>query len=166
MSSEKFNANPTVLVTASRSTPLLPSFLLDTAATADEVDECEIDEEEVFDLIRSITDPEHPKTLEQLAVVKKEQVNIRGDRVFVEYTPTTPACGMASIIGLTIIVRLIQSLPNRMKVQMSITPGSYNQAKQVAKQLNDKERVAAAMEVPAIMNEINRCLAGCSGSLV
>ncbi|KAH8913471.1 hypothetical protein BT69DRAFT_181903 [Atractiella rhizophila] len=48
MSSEKFNANPTVLVTASRSTPLLPSFLLDTAATADEVDECEIDEEEVF----------------------------------------------------------------------------------------------------------------------
>jgi hypothetical protein len=29
----------------------------------------------------------------------------------------------------------------------------------VTKQLNDKERVAAAMESPALMKEINRCLA-------
>jgi len=121
-------------------------------------DECDIDEDEVFDLIRSISDPEHPRTLEELAVVSRKQVKIIGNKVFVEYTPTTPACGMASIIGLSIVVRLVQSLPPRLKIRMSITPGSYGQAKQVSKQLNDKERVAAAMEVPAIMGEIDRCL--------
>ena len=46
-------------------------------------------------------DPEHPLALEQLAVVKLSQVKLshNGRQVNVEFTPTTPACGMASIIG-------------------------------------------------------------------
>ena len=36
----------------------------------------EIDEREVFDYIRSIQDPEHPLTLEELNVLDIESVNI------------------------------------------------------------------------------------------
>ena len=65
-----------------------------------------------------------------------------------------------------------------MRIVISITPGSYNSALSgtlslltltlyflthsfgvaVARQLNDKERVAAAMENKALMGEISRCL--------
>ncbi len=51
------------------------------------------------DLIRSITDPEHPHTLENLLVVSQGQVNISKDLVNVEFTPTVPHCGAATIIG-------------------------------------------------------------------
>lgn len=54
------------------------------------------------DLIRSITDPEHPLTLEQLAVVSAAQITVtQGARphVLVEFTPTIPHCSMATLIG-------------------------------------------------------------------
>ena len=36
----------------------------------------EIDQQEIFDLVRSISDPEHPLTLEQLAVVNPQHITL------------------------------------------------------------------------------------------
>ena len=47
----------------------------DTATTS-EISRDKIDAEEVFDIIRNIQDPEHPNTLEELAVVSLEQVKV------------------------------------------------------------------------------------------
>lgn len=50
---------------------------------------------DLADLVRSITDPEHPLTLEQLAVVSAEQIEVvHGDRpkVNLVFTPTIPHC--------------------------------------------------------------------------
>ncbi|KAG8921198.1 hypothetical protein FRC02_000384 [Tulasnella sp. 418] len=163
MSTQTWNANPTIFTPSAQSyrqnkteSLWLPHGDEDTDT---EEEDSPIDEQEIFDLIRSITDPEHPLTLEALKVVSKEQVKVDGTRVFVEYTPTSPACGMANVIGLAIMVRLIRSLPQRYKVRISMTPGSHQHVEQVTKQLNDKERVAAAMEVDALMENINQCLA-------
>jgi metal-sulfur cluster biosynthetic enzyme len=49
--------------------------------------------------IRSINDPEHPLTLEQLAVVSAPQVEVNGNHVLVEFTPTVPHCGASTLIG-------------------------------------------------------------------
>ena len=51
------------------------------------------------DLIRHISDPEHPLTLEQLRVVSAEQVELSSSSIMVEFTPTVPHCGMSTIIG-------------------------------------------------------------------
>jgi hypothetical protein len=55
------------------------------------------------DLLRSITDPEHPLTLEQLAVVSASQIKVSNkkghERVLIEFTPTIPHCSMATLIG-------------------------------------------------------------------
>lgn len=51
------------------------------------------------DLIRSVTDPEHPVSLEQLRVVSPEDVHVRGNRVLVYLTPTIPHCSMSTLIG-------------------------------------------------------------------
>lgn len=51
------------------------------------------------DLIRSVTDPEHPVSLEQLRVVSPEDVHVHGNRVLVYLTPTIPHCSMSTLIG-------------------------------------------------------------------
>jgi metal-sulfur cluster biosynthetic enzyme len=99
-------------------------------------------------LIRKINDPEHPLTLEQLNVTKLENcfVDNTTSYVRVNFTPTIPHCSMATLIGLCLRVKLLRSLPDRFKVDILITPGTHASETAVNKQLNDKERVAAALE--------------------
>ncbi|EGD75517.1 hypothetical protein PTSG_06588 [Salpingoeca rosetta] len=118
------------------------------------------DAREVFDLIRDINDPEHPHTLEELNVVQMNQIDVddTGNAVRVQFTPTIPHCSMATLIGLCIRVRLLRSLPRRFKVDVEIFPGSHVSRDQVNKQLSDKERVAAALENPNLLQVVNQCL--------
>ena len=64
------------------------------------IKQAETQEMAIIDLIRSVSDPEHPTTtLEQLGVVSADQISIRGNRVNVQFTPTVPHCGSATLIG-------------------------------------------------------------------
>nr|XP_013032181.2 cytosolic iron-sulfur assembly component 2B [Anser cygnoides] len=119
-----------------------------------------IDDREIFDLIRSINDPEHPLTLEELNVVEQVRVKVNDaeSTVAVEFTPTIPHCSMATLIGLSIKVKLIRSLPERFKMDVHITPGTHASEHAVNKQLADKERVAAALENSHLLEVVNQCL--------
>ncbi|UZJ55429.1 hypothetical protein CBS101457_004749 [Exobasidium rhododendri] len=126
-----------------------------------------IDSQEVYDLIRSISDPEHPLTLEQLAVVNAGHIVIdegdkathRSPHILLEFTPTIPHCSMATLIGLALRVRLLRALPSRYKVDIRVRPGSHQSENAVNKQLNDKERVAAALENQHLLGVVSDCLA-------
>merc|ERR1712241_336111 len=96
----------------------------------------------------------------QLKVVELNHVWVDAIRIFVRFTPTVPTCSVATLIGLTIKAKLLRSLPRRYKVDVEITPGTHNQEDQVNKQLADKERVAAALENPALRNLINNGITG------
>lgn len=127
----------------------------------------DIDQHEVYDLVRSISDPEHPLTLEQLAVVNAEHIVIdegdsvvhRAPHVLLEFTPTIPHCSMATLIGLALRVRLLRALPSRYKVDIRVRPGTHQSENAVNKQLNDKERVAAALENQHLLGVVSDCLA-------
>ena len=108
-----------------------------------------------------LNDPEHPLTLEQLNVASLEniEVNNKDNYVKVNFTPTIPHCSMATLIGLSIRVKLLRSLPKRFKVNVAITPGTHAQEHAVNKQLNDKERVAAALENAHLLKVVNKCIA-------
>ncbi|KAI8145216.1 hypothetical protein BJV82DRAFT_491284, partial [Fennellomyces sp. T-0311] len=120
-----------------------------------------IDSEEVYELLRSISDPEHPLTLEQLNVTQLQHITVNNDEnhVLVEFTPTIPHCSMATLIGLCIRVRLLRSLPERFKVDIKVRKGTHQSENAVNKQLNDKERVAAALENKHLLEVVNQCLA-------
>eukprot|EP00930_Biecheleria_cincta_P089983 TRINITY_DN79327_c0_g1_i1.p1 TRINITY_DN79327_c0_g1~~TRINITY_DN79327_c0_g1_i1.p1 ORF type:complete len:180 (+),score=34.70 TRINITY_DN79327_c0_g1_i1:31-540(+) len=123
----------------------------------------ELTPQEVYESLRHLSDPEHPNlSLEQLKVVECGHVwvNAEQNTVFVRFTPTVPTCSVATLIGLTIKAKMLRSLPQRYKVDVEITPGTHNQEDQVNKQLADKERVAAALENPALRNLINNGIAG------
>jgi hypothetical protein len=72
---------------------------------------------------------------------------------------TVLVCGLV-IRRLCIRVKLLRSLPSRFKVDVNVTPGSHASEAQVNKQLNDKERVAAALENSSLLEVVNRCLKG------
>ncbi|KAM8707617.1 hypothetical protein ACLKA7_014706 [Drosophila subpalustris] len=132
--------------------------------TANEEDESvadPFDKREIFDLIRNINDPEHPLTLEELHVVQEELISIsdKQNKVHINFTPTIPHCSMATLIGLSIRVKLLRSLPPRFKVTVEITPGTHASEFAVNKQLADKERVAAALENKHLAEVINQCIA-------
>ena len=50
----------------------------------------ELDELEIFNLIRNINDPEHPLTLQQLNVIQPHQISIQKTIITVYFTPTIP----------------------------------------------------------------------------
>jgi hypothetical protein len=78
--------------------------------------------------------------------VRPELITVIGENVRVEFTPTIPNCTMATLIGLMIRVKLYRSLPQRFKVDVYIENGKHEQQAEINKQLNDKERVLAALE--------------------
>uniref|UniRef100_A0AAY5K531 MIP18 family-like domain-containing protein n=2 Tax=Esox lucius TaxID=8010 RepID=A0AAY5K531_ESOLU len=85
-------------------------------------------------------------------------VNDQQNTVGVEFTPTIPHCSMATLIGLSIKVKLLRSLPERFKIDVRITPGTHASEDAVNKQLADKERVAAALENSQLLEVVNQCL--------
>lgn len=132
-----------------------------TANDEDEEIVDEFDSREIFDLIRNINDPEHPLTLEELNVIEQSLIEVdnKNNKVNVKFTPTIPHCSMATLIGLSIRVQLLRTLPARFKVNVQITPGTHSSEAAVNKQLADKERVAAALENSHLIEVINQCVA-------
>lgn len=195
MEPDKDNANPTIinpsdlpsrrrsLPTAKRPgifdalVPAYPNFAEPfsspegSSISSDSDDEIreEIDEQEIYDLISTISDPEHPLSLGSLGVVVLDDIKIvppssprsRISTVTVLLTPTTSACSLTTIIGLGVKVRLLQALPPRFRVDVRIKEGTSKTADEVNKQLGDKERVAAAMENKSLINVVNTMLATC-----
>ena len=191
----KDNANPTIinpsdLPSRRRSTPtekrpgifdaLIPPYP-DVAQShnvgsaspqsSDSEDEAreEIDEQEVYDLISSIQDPDHPISLGSLGVINLEDISLvpptsprsRISTVTVLLTPTTSACSLTTVIGLGVKVRLLNALPPRFRVDVRIKEGTSTTAGDANKQLGDKERVAAAMENRSLIAVINQMLSTC-----
>lgn len=65
---------------------------------------------------------------------------------------------MATLIGLSIRVKLLRALPQRFKVSVSIAPGTHSSEHEVNKQLADKERVAAALENGHLLEVVNKAV--------
>ncbi|XP_036120579.1 cytosolic iron-sulfur assembly component 2A isoform X1 [Molossus molossus] len=75
---------------------------------------------EVYDLIRTIRDPEKPNTLEELEVVTEscvevQEINEEDYLVIIRFTPTVPHCSLATLIGLCLRVKLQRCLPFKHK---------------------------------------------------
>mmetsp|Transcript_4879 Transcript_4879/g.6614 ORF Transcript_4879/g.6614 Transcript_4879/m.6614 type:complete len:164 (+) Transcript_4879:104-595(+) len=158
MEGEKINPNPVVHDVTS-TLRKRERIVLDPE---NEFEREDFDAAELYDHVRDIIDPEHPYTLEQLHVVKENQITVddRGSRVKVEFTPTVEHCSMATLIGLCLRVKLLRCIPKRFKVDIFVSPGSHASELAVNKQLNDKERVAAALENRNLVDMVNKCLEG------
>lgn len=71
--------------------------------------------------------------------------------------PTVPHCHLVQQIGLSIHYKLMMELPDfqKMKLKIRCFENSHLQAEEVEKQVNDKERIAAALENEDILKFIS-----------
>ncbi|KAM7151529.1 cytosolic iron-sulfur assembly component 2A [Macrochelys suwanniensis] len=118
---------------------------------------------EVYDIIRTIRDPEKPNTLEELEVVTESCVEVHeiGEDeylVIIRFTPTVPHCSLATLIGLCLRIKLQRCLPFKHKLEIYISEGAHSTEEDINKQINDKERVAAAMENPNLREIVEQCV--------
>lgn len=99
-------------------------------------------------------------------------------KVRIEFNPTVPHCSLATLIGLCIRVKVERSLPHDIKLDIFIKKGTHNTEDEsvfyldilihfkysflsfflVNKQINDKERIAAAMENPNLRDLVENCI--------
>ncbi|CRG98001.1 conserved Plasmodium protein, unknown function [Plasmodium gallinaceum] len=123
-------------------------------------EEDKINEDEIFDLLRDIKDPEYSYTLENLKIIEKKNIHINHEEknITIYFTPTIPNCSLATLIGLMISIKLQFSLSNNFKTNIYIYPGSHNSEHSINKQLNDKERIAAAIENSHLFNVIKNSI--------
>ncbi|KAJ9540737.1 hypothetical protein OSB04_027243 [Centaurea solstitialis] len=119
-----------------------------------------VDPLDIYDFVRDIRDPEHPYSLEQLSVLSEESITVdeKLGRILITFTPTIQHCSMATVIGLCLRVKLKDCFPPHFKVDIKVAPGSHADEEAVNKQLNDKERVVAAMENPNLRQLVDECL--------
>ena len=167
MEENKLNANPTI---HRRLDPAVDDDLVKILEVMNRPEDDDEDNDnakdpfnaqEIFELIRGVRDPEHPLSLEELNVVRADAIHVNDEKNYIKlfFTPTVPHCSMSTLIGLCLRVKLMRSLPVRFKVDIYVEPGSHVSEQQVNKQLNDKERVAAALENGHLLQTVNKCLA-------
>ncbi|KAM7430045.1 Cytosolic iron-sulfur assembly component 2A [Porites harrisoni] len=119
--------------------------------------------QEIFDLVKDIRDPELPQTLEELSVIEEEFIEIHqtGNDEYIikiEFKPTAPHCSLATLIGLCLRVKLERSLPYKFKLDIFLSKGTHSTEDEINKQINDKERIAAAMENPNLKKIVEECI--------
>ncbi|KAJ4297276.1 hypothetical protein N0V88_004194 [Collariella sp. IMI 366227] len=140
-----------------------------SSSSSDEDEDCAeepMDQQDIYDLISTISDPEHPHTLGQLSVVRLPDIHLTPSTtglltVLIELTPTINHCSLATVIGLAVRCRLEQTLPPNYRVDVRMKDGSHAQDDQVNKQLGDKERVAAALENDTLQRMVDKMLETC-----
>lgn len=138
----------------------------------------------IYDLLRTIKDPEKPNTLEVRAIKncsednliasfhKMQDLNVVSeDCVFVtkqadgevpvvrvEFNPTVPHCSLATLIGLTIRIKILRHFPHNLKLDIFIKKGTHSTEDEINKQINDRERIAAAIENQNLWKLIENCI--------
>ncbi|XP_052860726.1 MIP18 family protein galla-1 [Anopheles cruzii] len=120
--------------------------------------------ETIYGFLRTIRDPEKPNTLEDLHVVYEDGIFVTEPApgqsllVRIEFNPTVPHCSLATLIGLCIRVKVQRSLSHYAKLDIYIKKGAHATEDEINKQINDKERIAAAMENPNLKELVENCI--------
>lgn len=137
----------------------------DELSDLEPLDDPELDalREEIYEIIRTINDPEHPYTLEELKVVKEAAIMLSRQRrntcVKIIYMPTVPHCSLATLIGLCIRRKLVRDLGlPHIKLDIVIKPGMHDTEQEINRQINDKERVNAALDNPLLSQTVERLI--------
>ncbi|KAL7013515.1 hypothetical protein ACKWTF_015435 [Chironomus riparius] len=118
----------------------------------------------IYDLLRTIKDPEKPQTLEELNVVSEDMITVKKVEngqvpvVRIEFNPTVPHCSLATLIGLTIRIKIQRQFPQTLKLDIYIKKGTHSTEDEINKQINDRERVSAACDNDNLRKLLESCI--------
>uniref|UniRef100_A0A8C5VDX1 Cytosolic iron-sulfur assembly component 2A n=1 Tax=Microcebus murinus TaxID=30608 RepID=A0A8C5VDX1_MICMU len=107
---------------------------------------------EIYDLIRTIWDPEKPHTLEELEVatescVEVEEINEDDYLVIIKFMPIVPHCSLATLIGLC----LRRFLTFKHKLEISISEETHSTEE-------DINQVSGNCDNPNLQEIVEQCV--------
>ncbi|KAL3630298.1 Protein AE7-like 1 [Castilleja foliolosa] len=123
-----------------------------------------VDPLDIYEFVRDIRDPEHPYSLEQLSVLSEKSITVdeKLGRIL-DYFYTDDSTLQHGNSDRFVLKRETEgsfssTFQDKLTVDIKVAPGSHASEESVNKQLNDKERVAAALENPNIRQLVDECL--------
>ncbi|KAF1861460.1 hypothetical protein Lal_00025788 [Lupinus albus] len=170
MMSGLINANPTIYEKKERRVRTTPSFS---------------DQDDAVEPIDQLEDPEHPYSLEELKVITEEAVEVDDKKSYGYVYSDSGTLQYGHNYRTLLTSQAHEKLRNEERgrgrsrekteildfqmegptyltgkhVDIRVAPGSHATEAAVNKQLNDKERVAAALENPNLLDMVDECLA-------
>ncbi|CAG9325811.1 FAM96A [Blepharisma stoltei] len=117
--------------------------------------------EMIMDAIGNIQDPELPNTLEDLDIVAEDRIEVKATdsnyHATIVWIPTKSTCSYANNIALCMRYKLQEEYPDiNLKLDIILKEGSHVTKMEIDKQVNDKERIAAALENPDVLQMIKK----------
>mmetsp|Transcript_24743 Transcript_24743/g.24272 ORF Transcript_24743/g.24272 Transcript_24743/m.24272 type:complete len:115 (+) Transcript_24743:1-345(+) len=96
--------------------------------------------DEVYDIIRTIRDPEKPHTLEELDVIQEDLITISLDEeigvplIKIIWVPTVPTCNLALNIALCLRTKLFNEFSVKdAKIEILVDEGKHVNKEQIDK---------------------------------
>ncbi|CAG9324457.1 unnamed protein product [Blepharisma stoltei] len=113
-----------------------------------------------IDAIGSIKDPDHTESLRELGVVSEEEIQVEeisgGYSALIRWKPNCYTCPHASNMALCMRYKLQEAFNNNenIKIDILLKDDGHSTKYDIDKQVNDKERVAAALEKKEVVDMI------------
>jgi hypothetical protein len=129
----------------------------------------------ILSQLNSIIDPEYPILIFDLEILKLESIIIK-NKIFsqlvsyeISFFPTYGQCKLAPLLGISIIMSILKKSTLKkafkqinkkwsLNFKIILTNENHSTGENITKQLNDRERLSAALENSSIRLSVLKCM--------
>jgi len=111
---------------------------------------------EILESLKKVFDPEYPLSVVDLKIVEEKDIFFDGDKVRIEFTPTTPYCPMGGIIGVLIKYALENKFNRQFDVK--VRAGAHVQEGMLNELLSSMEKYEETINRLKTAGILERCI--------
>jgi len=111
---------------------------------------------EILEALKKVFDPEYPLSVVELKIVEEKDIFFDGDKIRIEFTPTTPYCPMGGIIGVLIKYAVENKFSRQFDVK--VKAGAHVQEDTLNELLSSKEKYDETIQRLKTAGILERCI--------
>jgi len=111
---------------------------------------------EILEALKNVFDPEYPLSVVDLKIVEEKDIFFDGEKIRIEFTPTTPYCPMGGIIGV-LIKYALENKFNR-EFDIKVKAGGHVQEAILNELLSSKEKYDETIQRLKTAGILERCI--------
>jgi len=115
-----------------------------------------MEKSEILEVLKKVCDPEYPLSVLELKIVEEKDVSFEGDKIRIEFTPTTPYCPMGGIIGV-LIKYALENKFNR-EFDVKVKAGAHVQEPMLNELLSNKGKYDEMIQRLKTTGILERCI--------
>ncbi|MCK5342954.1 MAG: DUF59 domain-containing protein [Candidatus Heimdallarchaeota archaeon] len=116
-----------------------------------------MDLETILKRLETVYDPEHPISVLELRIVEASGITIEGNKINVDFKPTTPFCPMGAVIGV-IIKKVLKEMYPEAEINVNVKQGTHVREEQVNQMINDPQQYDQTLQRLESSGLIEQCI--------